>query len=270
MATKKINRSTEAIQELINTVARLRSPSQGCPWDQEQTHISLIPYLLEEAYEVVDAIRNEKNNDLKEELGDLLLQIVLHAQIAKEDKRFCFEDLAKDINKKLIRRHPHVFGNQEVKTIAEAKQSWEEIKIAEKGLSQSKQHLSIQLREKVRSQPAIAGAMEISKKVAAIGFDWQTIKEVWEKVDEELEELKSALNKKDFSNAEEELGDLIFTLINIGRWYQLSAEDGLAGTNKRFLDRFSYIEKNLANNFKESSSDELQLLWGKAKQEMKK
>ena len=199
--TNKTNSSTEAIQELIKIVATLRSPTQGCPWDQEQTHISLIPYLLEEAYETVDAIRNKDENNLKEELGDLLLQVVLHAQIAQENKRFCFKDIVENISKKLIRRHPHVFGNKEVKTIEDAKESWEEIKIAEKVSSNTEKYLSSNLREKIRSQPAIAGAMHISKKVAAVGFDWKKIDSVWTKVDEELEELKSALNKKDLSNA---------------------------------------------------------------------
>jgi len=266
---KESNNSLEAIQELINIVAKLRSPSKGCPWDREQTHLSLIPYLIEETYEVVDAIRNKDASNLKEELGDLLLQIILHAQIAQENNCFCLEDLAKDVNKKLIRRHPHVFGNKEIKTIDAAKKSWEKIKMAEKTGSKYKKNLSSQLKDKVRSQPAITGAMTISKTVANIGFDWKTFEDLWEKVTEEVDELKEALDKKDFQNAEEELGDVMFTLINIGRWFKLKPEEGLAGTNKRFLERFAYIEETLGGNFKKCSADELTNLWELAKKENK-
>ena len=255
----------EAIVELMDVVAKLRTPQGGCPWDLDQNHRSLIPYVLEEAHEVVDAIRNQDDENLKEELGDLLLQIVLHAQIAQEGNRFCFEDIAKEINNKLIRRHPHVFGSESLKNSDEANKSWESIKMKEKPISPSKSPLTDHLRRKLRSQSAIAGAMEISKKTASAGFEWQTIEDIWKKVDEELKELKQALEKKDLSNAEEELGDVIFTLINIGRWCKLSPEEGLAGCNQRFLDRFSYVESTLEDDISKYSLNELSAAWKIAK-----
>ena len=265
MVINKAIRSTAEITALIKIVSELRSPKSGCPWDLEQTHTSLIPYLLEEAHEVVDAIRNQDDENLKEELGDLLLQIVLHAQIAQEDNRFCFEDIAKEINNKLIRRHPHVFGGKRLKNSDEVKKSWKSIKMQEKSMNPSKSPLSDNLRRKVRSQTAIAGAMEISKETASAGFEWKTIEDVWRKVDEELKELKQALDKKNMSNAEEELGDLIFTLINIGRWCEISPEEGLAGCNQRFLDRFSYVESTLEADISKYSLNELSAAWKIAK-----
>ena len=270
MDINKAIQSTNAITELIKIVSELRSPKGGCPWDLEQNHKSLIPYLLEEAHEVANAIRNQDDKNLKEELGDLLLQIVLHAQIAQEDNRFSLDDIAKEINNKLIRRHPHVFGNEKLNNSDEVKQSWDSIKMKEKPISPSKSPLSDHLRRKVQSQTAIAGAMEISKKTASAGFEWKTIQDIWKKVDEELKELKQALDKKDLSNAEEELGDVIFTLINIGRWCKLSPEEGLAGCNQRFLNRFSYIESALEGDISKYSLSELSEAWNIAKKTVDK
>ncbi len=267
MVNKESNTFIEAIRELITIVAALRSPVGGCPWDLAQTHNSLIPYLLEEANEVADAIRNGDDDNLKEELGDLLLQIVLHTQIAEDENRFCLKEVAESINQKLIRRHPHVFGNENLETINEVKKSWELIKRAEKPFLQSKSPISDGLKRKVRSQTPIYGAMEISKKTANKGFKWENVESIWDKVDEELRELKEALNKKDFSNAQEELGDIIFTLINIAHWFDLNPEEGLNGTNQRFLDRFSYFESNLEGNFSKHSSNDLFKLWKTAKNE---
>ena len=271
MAGKTTNTSseTEELKKLIDIVSLLRSPSKGCPWDLEQTHLSLIPYLLEESHEVVDAIRNKNDKDIKEELGDLLLQIVLHAQIAQEEQRFSLEDIAQSINQKLIRRHPHVFGKKKLKTIDEVEKSWDSIKFAEQSSTTSTSPLCDQLREKARSQPAIAGAMAISKKTAKVGFEWKNIEDVWEKVNEELQELKDALDKNNLSNAQEELGDVIFTLINIARWYKLSPEEAVSGTNKRFLDRFSYIESTLGGDFHKYSINEFKKLWKAAKEDIK-
>ena len=260
----------EAIKKLINIVSELRSPIGGCPWDLEQTHSSLIPYLLEEAHEVADAIRNGSDESLKEELGDLLLQIMLHAQIAKEDNRFNIEDIARGINQKLIRRHPHVFSGTKVSSIEEVKMNWDAIKIKEKPLTTSKTPLSYKVRAKVRSQSPIAGAVEISRAAASAGFEWETIDGVLEKVDEELEELKQAIKEHNISNAQEELGDLMFTIINIARWCNLNAEEGLAGTNKRFLDRFEYIESKLEGNFSKCSLKELSEIWQTAKEALEK
>jgi len=266
MNVPKSTNSTTAITELIDIVSQLRSPKGGCPWDIEQTHTSLIPYLLEEAHEVADAIRNNNDDHLQEELGDLLLQIFLHSQIANEEKRFNLEDIARGVSQKMIRRHPHVFGNTKVKNTEEAKKNWESIKMLEKPLTTSKSQLSDHLKEKVRSQSAISGAMEISKKVANAGFEWESIDSIWDKVNEELSKLKKAIDQKDFSNAQEELGDVIFTLINIARWCKLSPEEGLAGTNRRFLDRFSHIESTLEGDISSHSFNVLREAWNNTKE----
>ncbi len=260
------NSLANAIEDLVHVVSQLRDPIKGCPWDLEQNHFSLIPYLLEEAYEVADAIREGTDKELEEELGDLLLQIVLHAQIAKEKNKFSLEEIAKNITKKLIRRHPHVFGDIEAATPDEVNKNWELIKYSEKSTMSSSSPISDLLRKKVRSLPAIQGAMEISKKTAKAGFEWDSIEGVWQKVNEELNELREALNKKNHTNAEEELGDLFFSLINIARWCDLNPEEGLKGTNKRFLERFTYVESSVKGNISDQTIDELQELWKAAKE----
>jgi len=261
------------LAELIAIVERLRDPVSGCPWDLEQTHESLIPYLLEEAHEVADAIRQGdaisqgESDPLCEELGDLLLQVVLHARIAQEAGRFDLAAIARAINAKMVRRHPHVFGpDQALDRPADAaavRVRWEAIKLAEKqaaaaanpaaspaaaggpGTPTSTSPLSDRLADKLRGQSALAGAMTISRRAAAAGFEWDDLDGVWAKVDEELEELRQALAQGDPAHAETELGDVLFTLVNLARWSNLDPEAGLAGTNRRFLDRFSRVEAAL-------------------------
>ena len=196
----------EALAELIAVVARLRDPEGGCPWDLAQTHASLVPYVLEEAHEVADAIRSGDDQHLVEELGDLLLQVVLHAQLASEAGSFDLGQIAAGISAKLVRRHPHVFGGGEPA-------SWEEIKAAERRQAPSTSPLSDRLAGKVRGQPALAGAMTISKQAAAAGFEWNDLAGVWAKVHEELDELKEAVASGDRHHAQEELGDVLFTLV---------------------------------------------------------
>ena len=256
---------TEAIAELVSIVAQLRDPKGGCPWDLEQTHASLIPCMLEEAHEVADAIRNGDDNHLSEELGDLLLQVVLHAQIAKEEGRFNLEDIARGSSKKLIRRHPHVFAEAVAIDSEAVRQSWESIKASEQPGPTSNSPLSDRLRSKVRGQPALAGAMAISKKVANVGFEWNTIDGVWGKVQEEFEELKEAVEHEDQAHAQTELGDVLFTLVNVARWCGLNPEEGLAGTNQRFLDRFSRVEAALEGQLSSQALTELEQLWQEAK-----
>ena len=265
MDIEKTNDSLKAIKELIGIVSKLRCPEEGCPWDQEQTHKSLIPYVIEEAYEVTDAIRNESDDELKEELGDLLLQIILHAEIACEEKRFTIEDIARELTKKLIRRHPHIFNTKKKQTVKEVQKNWESIKLKEKNLKNSKHPISDTLKKKIRGQSPIKGALEISNKTASLGFDWENIDDVWRSVEEEFSELKKTIHKKDFSNAQEELGDLIFSLVNIARWLKISPEEGLVGTNKRFLNRFSHIESTLEGNFANQSLNKLQNIWESTK-----
>jgi XTP/dITP diphosphohydrolase len=254
-------------------VAQLRDPQGGCPWDLEQTHASLVPYVLEEAHEVADAIRHGDDRHLAEELGDLLLQVVLHAQIGSESGRFSLGEIAAGISAKLIRRHPHVFAGAEAADSAAVKASWEAIKTAERtereGESASSSPLSDRLARKVRGQGALAGAMTISKKAAAAGFEWDAMAGVWEKVHEELDELKQAVASGDRAHAEEELGDLLFTLVNVARWCGIEPETGLAGTNRRFLDRFSRVEAALGGNLQGRSISELEGLWRQAKAQIR-
>lgn len=260
----------DALQELIAVVAKLRDPDGGCPWDLEQTHQSLVPYVLEEAHEVADAIRHGDDAHLKEELGDLLLQVVLHAQIAQEEQRFDLEAIAQGISEKLIRRHPHVFGDGIAKDSAAVKDTWEAIKASEKGEAPpSASPLSDRLAGKVRGQGALAGAMTISKKAAKAGFEWDDMNGVWEKVHEELDELKEAVASGDKRHAQEELGDVLFTLVNVARWCGIEPEEGLAGTNRRFLDRFSRVEAALGGDLQGRSIRELEGLWQQAKAQIR-
>ena len=268
-----------ALAELKAVVARLRDPDGGCPWDLEQTHASLVPYVLEEAHEVADAIRHGNDQHLSEELGDLLLQVVLHAQIASEAGRFDLAEISRGISSKLIRRHPHVFAGAEAADSTAVKEVWEAIKgqeqaereaaSTESGTPGSASPLSDGLASKVRGQPALAGAMTISKKAAAAGFEWDTMAGVWDKVHEELDELKEAVASGNQAHAQEELGDLLFTLVNVARWCGIEPEAGLAGTNRRFLDRFSRVEAALGGNMQGRSIDELEGLWQQAKAEIR-
>jgi XTP/dITP diphosphohydrolase len=261
------------LSELIAVVAQLRNPEGGCPWDLEQTHASLVPYVLEEAHEVADAIRHGDDTHLKEELGDLLLQVVLHAQIAQEDGRFDLAKIAAGISEKLVRRHPHVFADAEAADSTAVKASWEAIKAAEKAANPagepSASPLSDRLAGKVRGQPALAGAMTISKKAAAAGFEWDDMAGVWEKVHEELDELKEAVASGNQAHAQEELGDVLFTLVNVARWCGIDPEAGLAGTNRRFLDRFSRVEAALGGDLQGRSIRELEALWQQAKAQIR-
>ena len=252
--------SSDALQHLVQVVAQLRDPQDGCPWDLGQTHRSLVPYVLEEAHEVADAIRHGSDADLEDELGDLLLQVVLHAQIAREEQRFDLDSIARAVSAKLIRRHPHVFGG--------TPRSWDAIKAEEKGhkAANSSSPLSDHLADKVRGLSALAGAMAISRKAAKAGFEWNDIDGVWGKVNEELEELKEAVASGDKRHAQEELGDVLFTLVNVARWCGLDPEEGLAGTNRRFLDRFSRVETALNGDLQGRSIQELEQHWQQAKQ----
>jgi XTP/dITP diphosphohydrolase len=258
---------------LLAVVDRLRDPVHGCPWDLEQTHRSLIPYVLEEAHEVADAIRHGNDAHLAEELGDLLLQVVLHARIASESGRFDFAAVARGISAKLVRRHPHVFGTAEARDSAAVRRHWEAIKLREQAGADPEapafpagpSPLSDRLAGKVRGMPALAGAMTISRKAAAAGFEWDAIAGVWAKVEEELGELQEAVASGDRGHAQEELGDLLFTLVNVARWGDLDPEEGLAGTNRRFLDRFRRVEAALGGDLGGRSIGELESHWRAAK-----
>ena len=255
-----------ALERLIKVVAQLRSPDGGCPWDLAQTPQTLIPYVIEEAYEVVDAIQSRDKNAIAEELGDLLLQVVLQTQIASETKDFTLEEVATGITEKLIRRHPHVFGDVEVNNAAEVNQNWEQIKAQEKGeTSEQARSLSRKLKRYARSLPPLMAGMKISKKAAGAGFEWENVEGVWDKFEEELSEFKEALLTENKAHQQEELGDLLFTIINIARWYDLNPFDGLQGTNNRFIKRLSLMERFADRPLDEYDVNDLETLWQQAK-----
>lgn len=256
----------EALQQLIDVVAQLRSPEGGCPWDLAQTPQTLTPYVIEEAYEVVDAIRSRDKNAIAEELGDLLLQVVLQAQIASEEGHFTMTEVAQGITQKLIRRHPHVFGDIQVQDAEEVHKNWEQIKAAEKGETITEaQLLSRKLSRYTRTLPPLMAGMKVSQKAAAAGFEWEEVEGVWAKFHEELEEFQQALEQKDQVEQQAELGDLLFTLINIARWYELDPSEALQGTNLRFIQRLAKMEAFADRPLSDYTLDELETLWQQAK-----
>ena len=255
----------QSLQKLIEVVAQLRDPEGGCPWDLEQTPQTLVPYIIEEAYEVVDAIATGEQNAIAEELGDLLLQVVLQAQIAGESGDFTLEEIAVSITEKLIRRHPHVFGDLEINSSEEVNQNWEKIKAEEKGQSlEEAQLLSNKLRRYARSLPPLMAGMKISKKAAKAGFEWENAEGVWDKFREELTEFQEALTTEDKEHQQAELGDLLFTIINIARWYDLDPFAGLQGTNRRFIQRLAIMENFAEDSLNNYNIDELETLWQKS------
>jgi XTP/dITP diphosphohydrolase len=257
-----------AFQELIDVVAKLRNPDGGCPWDLAQTPESLTPYIVEEAYEAVYAIRSGDRAAIVSELGDLLLQVVLQAQIASEAGGFTLADVAQGISEKLIRRHPHVFGDVQVANVDEVEANWEQIKSIEKGNSTTS--FSDKLSSYAEKLPPLTAATKISARAASVGFEWESVDGVWAKFEEELGEFKEALTTPDPTHQESELGDLLFTVINLARWYKLDPERGLSGTNQRFIDRIQQMEQYTDRPLTEYSIVELEALWQQAKQRLAK
>ncbi|EFA70923.1 nucleoside triphosphate pyrophosphohydrolase [Cylindrospermopsis raciborskii] len=254
-----------ALQELIDVVAKLRSPEGGCPWDLAQTQTSLTPYIIEEAYEVLDAISTGEQSAICEELGDLLLQVILQAQIASEKGDFSIKEVAEGIAQKLIRRHPHVFGDVKVENVEQVRQNWDEIKAAEKGQTMATEKLSDKLNRYRRSLPPLNAAMKISQKAAEVGFEWSDIKEVWDKFHEELAEFDQALAGETPERQESELGDLLFAIIQLARWYNLDPARGLAGTSLRFVQRLRTMEQVMDRPISDYKLAELEALWQQAK-----
>lgn len=273
METNKTQQNTNtltALQELIDIVAKLRNPEGGCPWDLEQTPQTLTPYVIEEAYEVVDAIKNGDKKAICEELGDLLLQVVLQAQIASEYGDFTLAEIAQGISEKLIRRHPHVFGDVSVKNIDEVRQNWEEIKAAEKAeVIPEKHQLTHKLSGYARKLPPLSAAMKISQKAAEVGFEWENVEGIWQKVHEELNEFQHAIAHETPEEQQAELGDIFFALIQIARWYKLDPSEGLKGTNQRFIQRLQKIEALTDRPLCDYTLDELEILWQQAKKQLK-
>lgn len=260
----------QSLAKLIEVVAQLRSPEGGCPWDLAQTQQSLIPYVIEEAYEVADALRSNEQSAIAEELGDLLLQVVLQAQIAGELGHFTLKEIAEGITEKLIRRHPHVFADVQVSNAEEVTRNWEQIKATEKQQSDvERQLLSHKLKRYVNRLPALMAAMKISQKAAQAGFEWENTEGVWAKFSEELTEFQEALASNNKEEKQAELGDLLFTIINIARWYDLDPTEALQGTNKRFIQRLTVMEQFATLPLTEYNLNELEQLWQQAKKQLK-
>ncbi len=267
---EQLSQALLELQRLVDTIAQLRNPEGGCPWDLKQTPQTLTPYVIEEAYEVVDAIASNNKQDIAEELGDLLLQVVLQAQIFKEQGDFDLGDVAKGITEKMIRRHPHVFSDGAATTSAEVNAAWEQIKAAEKSATEDPNKLAPKLKRYARSMPPIDGAMKLSTKAAKAGFEWNNIEEVWEKVDEELAEFRHAIAHESKAAQESELGDVFFSLIQVARWKGLDPAAALQGTSRRFVQRFEGVEAQADRPMNEYSPEELNALWNQAKQQIAK
>jgi MazG family protein len=255
---------TTAIDQFIETIARLRADN-GCPWDKEQTHQSLARYLLEESYEVLEAIHEEDQKKLKEELGDLLLQILLNAQIAKDNNEFDIQDIAEAINTKMINRHPHVFGDAKLDAAKDVVTQWEELKDKEKSESSGKGKSALSGIPK--ALPALLMALKVSEKAVSYGFEWQSVDDVWDKLYSELIELRDAIDKKSNQNRDIdlELGDVLFTLVNLARWESLNAEESLLLAIEKFKMRFAKMEEIAQVPLKELSKKEWGVLWDEAK-----
>lgn len=250
--------STENLQRLIGIIEKLRSEN-GCPWDIEQTHETLRENLIQEAYETIDAINKNDDDGLKEELGDVLLQVIFHSQIAKESNKFTIEDVAKGIADKLVRRHPHVFGDVKVSGADEVLVNWEKIKQKEKP-----ERISA-LCGVTESQPALMTALQLSKKAVKAGFEWPSEESLWECFYSEIAEFKESLVSGDFAEIQDEMGDIFFSLVNVARWYKIDPELALLGANKKFRTRFQKMEEITSKSLKDYTSDELDELWQKAK-----
>jgi len=249
----------ESFNRLVDIIKVLRVE---CPWDREQTHQSLIPCLKEEAYETIDAIQENNDENLKEELGDVLLQVVFHGIIANETSKFTLVDIINAECEKMIRRHPHVFSENEDKTIDKVLETWEDIKCKEHKVgSQTNRLYSVP-----NALPALIKSLKIQKKAAESGFDWESIDGSINKIDEETEELKIAIKANDITNIEEELGDLLFTIVNASRFLKVDPEEALIKTTDKFIRRFEFIEDNSNKEMTELTLEEMDMLWNKAKQ----
>ncbi|MFK5924127.1 MAG: nucleoside triphosphate pyrophosphohydrolase [Verrucomicrobiota bacterium] len=251
------------IDRLLEIMHTLRAPG-GCPWDIEQTHESLIPCLLEEAYEVAEALRDNDTHAMTDELGDLLLQVVFHAEIAQESDRFAFEDVAKAISDKLVRRHPHVFGDSDVSDSEGVLRQWEEIKRQEKGNSKSDYHI----KRANDGLPSLMAARKLQKKAAEVGFDWPDLAPVVDKIHEELAEVEEALDENDQEHLGEEIGDLLFAVVNLARKKKFDPETLLAAANSKFVKRFQQVEDRLqaeGKTLRQASLEEMDAQWDAAK-----
>lgn len=265
------------IARLIEIMAALRAPKSGCPWDVEQDFASIAPYTIEEAYEVADAIQRGDRDDLRDELGDLLLQVVYHARMAEEEGAFDFGDVVHAVTKKMIRRHPHVFGDEAARGAGMAKGMWERIKAEEKAEKRAarlargldpEDHGKGFLDGIPLVHPALTRALKLQEKAARVGFDWKEAKPILDKIEEEIGELREAMEKGAEDEVAGEFGDVLFAIVNFGRHLKLDAEDALRRTNDKFRNRFHYVEAALeaqGRTLDDASLDDMEALWQQAK-----
>lgn len=258
------------LERLLAIMARLRDPDRGCPWDVEQSFATIAPYTIEEAYEVADAIERGDMDELKDELGDLLFQVVFHSQMAAEQGLFGFDDVARAISQKMVRRHPHVFGSARQRSAAAQTEAWEEHKAAERA---RKGRAASLLDDVPIALPALKRAGKLTKRAARVGFDWPDAERVFEKFEEEAGELRRAIGAGDTANIEEEIGDLLFVCANLARKLGVEPEAALRAANAKFDRRFRHIERELAARERdpaEATLEEMEALWTDAKDGEKK
>ncbi|MCK3658127.1 nucleoside triphosphate pyrophosphohydrolase [Pasteurellaceae bacterium Pebbles2] len=259
------------IHDFVQLIAKLRDPNGGCPWDLKQNYHSMIPCLLEESYETVEAIEQNDVANLREELGDLLLQVVFLSQLAAEEGKFTFDDVVNEVAEKIVRRHPHVFGDKNATNAQEALSRWNEMKALEKGELAAESSI---LDNIPNAFPALLRAQKLQKKCANVGFDWSQLNDVLSKVEEEIDEVKQELNQPhlDQQKVQEEMGDLLFATVNLSRHLKCNAEESLRQANHKFERRFRAVEQKLkaqGKSFEQSNLVEMDILWDEVKKEEK-
>ncbi len=257
-----------SFKNLITNIKALKDKTWGCPWQKIQSHISLIPFLYEESNEFIDAIYEKNADNMCEELGDILLQVMLHAEIGYEEKEFTLNDVIKNLNKKIINRHPYIFNKKEKVSLKKSQQIWVNIKNLEKEAPHMKSSISRNLNLKIKNLPPTVGTGKITNVVKEHGFKWESTDEIFKKLEEEINELKEAIKSKNGSEIKNEFGDIYFTLLNLSNFLKINPESALQKTNMKFLDRFSIIEEHAGDNIKKQTPKDFQRLWQIAKQKL--
>jgi len=255
---------------LISNIKALKDKTWGCPWQKIQSHVSLIPFLYEESNEFIDAIYEKKADNICEELGDLLFQVMLHSEIGYEEKEFALNDVIKNLNKKIINRHPYIFNKKEKVSLKKSQQIWVNIKNLEKKAPHMKSSISSNLNLKIRNLPPTVGTDKITNVVKDHGFRWESTDEIFKKLEEEINELKEAIKSKNDSEIKNEFGDIYFTLLNLSNFLKINPESALQKTNIKFLDRFSIVEEHAGDNIKKQTPKDFQRLWQIAKRKLKR
>ena len=260
----------ESFKILISNIKYLKDKTWGCPWQKIQSHKSLIPFLNEESSELIDAIYEKNANNICEELGDLLLQIMLHSEIGFEEKQFELKDVIENLNKKIINRHPYIFKKKEKVSLEQSQQIWENIKNSGKEAPHMESSISKNLDLKIKNLPSTVGTDEITNVVKEYGFKWESTDQIFEKLEEEINELKEAIKSNHDSEIKNEFGDIYFTLLNLSNFLKINPESALQKTNIKFLDRFSIVEEHAGDNIKKQTPKDFQRLWQIAKRKLKR